>query len=116
MNPINRQCISHSPRIGLYDAFKVSCPAGMVCTDARFCNAAGVQTQNVIELTPAEELQRVPLLSCKLPRRQGGFEGFCCHDPFYQDPWPNGNGAGCPGRNFVSIAGFHCFHCTLRVP
>lgn len=75
----------------------------MICTDGRYCDQFGVQTSNLVELTEQEEAQRVTLLPCKTPRTQGGYEGFCCHDPYYQDPWPNGNGAGCPGRNFVSF-------------
>jgi len=83
-----------------FGAFRVSCPAGMVCTDKQFCDFKGIQTQNIVELSPDEEARRFVLQPCKTTQALGSIEGFCCFDPFYQDPWPNGNGAGCPGRNF----------------
>ncbi|XP_059611208.1 inactive serine protease scarface [Phlebotomus argentipes] len=64
------------------------CPAAMNCTEYQYCDVKGVITTTPVVLTKEQELFRVPLTDCVDRRR--GFQGKCCRDPNYVDPWPVG--------------------------
>lgn len=68
--------------------FPAGCPAAMNCTRKEYCTAGATISKTVVELTPDQELFRVPMTQCKMPRT--GEDGFCCRDLDYEDPWPKG--------------------------
>ncbi|GAB0095130.1 Inactive serine protease scarface [Sergentomyia squamirostris] len=65
-----------------------ACPAAMNCTEYQYCDTKGVITTTPVVLTKDQELFRVPLTDCV--DRKRGFQGKCCRDPNYVDPWPVG--------------------------
>ncbi|XP_055592958.1 inactive serine protease scarface-like isoform X3 [Uranotaenia lowii] len=66
----------------------VGCSAAMNCTERQFCSSTGVISKTPVNLTPEQELYRVPVTDCRNPEK--GFTGVCCRDPDYVDPWPVG--------------------------
>lgn len=64
----------------------VGCPAAMNCTNRQFCDSAGMISKTPVDLSPEQELFRVPLIDCRDIKT--GQDGVCCRDPDYTDPWP----------------------------
>uniref|UniRef100_A0A1B0CTZ2 Peptidase S1 domain-containing protein n=2 Tax=Lutzomyia longipalpis TaxID=7200 RepID=A0A1B0CTZ2_LUTLO len=60
----------------------------MNCTEYQYCDTKGVISTTPVILTKDQELFRVPLTDCV--DRKRGFQGKCCRDPNYVDPWPVG--------------------------
>lgn len=83
----------------VFAGFILGCPTATICTELSSCDVNGVFTRNAVELD--ENAPRRPLTPCRIGDKRGP-RGVCCVDPFYNDPWPNGDGFGCPGRNYVS--------------
>ncbi|XP_017083479.1 inactive serine protease scarface isoform X2 [Drosophila eugracilis] len=73
------------------------CASALVCTSENFCNALGVLSEIVVELSPLEAAFRVPLTDCL--QAENGAAGKCCRDPNYVDPWPVNLAGVCATRN-----------------
>jgi hypothetical protein len=69
-------------------AFPTGCPAAMNCTLKEYCTSGAMISKTIVELTPEQELFRVPMTQCRIPGT--GENGFCCRDGDYEDPWPKG--------------------------
>jgi hypothetical protein len=78
----------------------VGCPAAMNCTPIEFCTSTAVISKTPVQLTPEQELFRVPMTDCREPNT--GARGKCCRDPDYVDPWP----ASVLGQYNAEILGF----------
>lgn len=66
--------------------FPVGCPAAMNCTSRQFCDSTGTISKTPVDLSPEQELFRVPMIDCR--DIQTGQDGVCCRDSEYTDPWP----------------------------
>ncbi|XP_055387830.1 inactive serine protease scarface isoform X2 [Condylostylus longicornis] len=62
------------------------CAAALNCTRSEYCSATGVISDTPVVLSEDQEIYRVPMTSCYNPEE--GFNGVCCRDPNYKDPWP----------------------------
>jgi len=65
----------------------------MKCVPKINCDFEGVMRNEVFNLSPARESQRVPLIPC-INRQAGNVIDVCCRDPNYKDPWPDMQGGG----------------------
>lgn len=65
-----------------------ACAAALKCTRIEYCSMTGMIVKTPIQVTPEQELFRVPMTDCR--NAEEGFTGKCCRDPDYTDPWPVG--------------------------